>query len=148
MNEINETGLKLCRLQAEIFVEGTSKEYCSYLYFVRRFMISKIAKRMDNGDLLFEFENAKQIYDEVNRDHFISKQNTKEYKKEDCYWMGYIYRYLTIKRNITSEQMYSAVKPKDLYKILKTIKKVIGKENLGDEQSALESVKLLSGFLR
>lgn len=54
MRDFDETGLKLCRMQANLFVLSASRVECSSPIFLRRFMLSKVAARMDQDGFLYE----------------------------------------------------------------------------------------------
>ena len=54
MREFDESGLKLCRYQGELFEMSLVKTQCSSPVFLRRFMYSKTAERMDKESFLFE----------------------------------------------------------------------------------------------
>ena len=47
MREIDEYGLKLCRYQANLFSVSREQAECSSPVFLRRFMYSDAARRMD-----------------------------------------------------------------------------------------------------
>ncbi len=47
MKKIDEEGLKLCALQAEVFAASITAMQCSTPIFIRRFMYSEVASRMD-----------------------------------------------------------------------------------------------------
>jgi len=52
MKKIDEEGLKLCALQAEVFAASLTVTQCSSLIFIRRFMNSEVAARMDRRGFL------------------------------------------------------------------------------------------------
>ena len=52
MKKIDEEGLKLCALQADIFAESLETTQCSSPIFIRRFMNSQVAARMDHRGFL------------------------------------------------------------------------------------------------
>ena len=47
MKKIDEEGLKLCALQAEVFAASITAMQCSTPIFIRRFMYSEVASRME-----------------------------------------------------------------------------------------------------
>ena len=50
MKKIDGYGLKICAFQAELFKESLTVQNCSSKIFIRRFMYSDLAARMDaNG---------------------------------------------------------------------------------------------------
>ena len=65
MKKIDEEGLKLCALQADIFAESLETTQCSSPIFIRRFMNSQVAARMDHRGFLLEASDAVSILNEV-----------------------------------------------------------------------------------
>lgn len=65
MKKIDEEGLKLCALQAEVFVNSLTEMQCSSPIFIRRFMNSNVASRMDGRGFLLEATDAASILNEV-----------------------------------------------------------------------------------
>lgn len=114
MRTIDETGLKLCKIQADIFAESIYKAECSSLIFLRRFMNSSVAKRMDEGGFLFEACDINEIFAQINSEFGESSYGKEKYSVEELYWIGYIYRYWCYTYNKTSKQIYNTVKPKEL----------------------------------
>ena len=66
MRTIDEMGNKLCRAQAELFVSTITLTNCSSAVFLRRFMYSAVAKRMDYGSFLFEASTNESILTIIN----------------------------------------------------------------------------------
>lgn len=114
MRRIDETGLKLCKIQAEVFERSVSKEMCSSLIFIRRFMNSQVAQRMDTGGFLFESCDANQIFDELNVQFGVSSYGKEKFHESELYWIGYIYRYWSYTHQKSSKQLYRFIKPKEL----------------------------------
>ena len=52
MKKVNKDGLLLCDLQATAFENSIDKMDSSSEIFIRRFMKSKVAKRLDNESVL------------------------------------------------------------------------------------------------
>lgn len=65
MKKIDEIGLKLCKIQAEVFSASVKETNCSSPIFMRRFMNSQVAQRMDLGGFLFEACDVSQIFQEI-----------------------------------------------------------------------------------
>ncbi len=114
MIKIDEMGLKLCRMQAKVFETSLSKEECSSLIFMRRFMNSQVARRMDAGGFLFEACDVNQIIEEVDAEFGESSYGSEKYTENEMYWIGYMYRYWAYTYQQTSKQIYRFIKPKEL----------------------------------
>lgn len=114
MRKISTDGLLLCKLQAEAFEISIEKTDASSEIFIRRFMKSEIAKRLDNESILESNIQANDILDIINEEYGISNYGSVKYSKNEIYWIGYIYRFFAFTYDMTSAQVYKIVKPKEL----------------------------------
>lgn len=114
MKKINKDGLLLCELQATAFENSADKIDSSSEIFIRRFMNSKIAKRLDNESILESNIQANDILQMVNEEYGVSNYGSIKYTHNELYWIGYVYRYFAITYELTSVQVYRIVKPKEL----------------------------------
>ena len=114
MKTMDETGLKLCRAQAELFVSSLSLTDCSSAVFLRRFMNSSAAKRMDEGSFLYEASTNESIIAEIEEEFGKTDYGKIKYTENELYWMGYLYRYWCYTYEKTSRQVYRIIKPTEL----------------------------------
>ena len=114
MKKIDKDGLLLCELQATAFENSIDKMGSSSEIFIRRFMRSKIAKRLDNESVLESNIQANDILQLVDEEYGISDYGSVKYSRNEMYWIGYLYRYFSITYELTSVQVYKIVKPKEL----------------------------------
>ena len=114
MKKISKDGLLLCELQAEAFENSIDKTDTSSEIFIRRFMKSEIAKRFDNESVLESNIQPNDILELINEEYGISDYGSVKYKRNEIYWIGYIYRYFAFTYDISSAQVYKIVKPKEL----------------------------------
>lgn len=114
MKKIDKNGLLLCELQATAFENSVDKLDSSSEIFIRRFMKSQIAKRMDNESVLESNIQANDILELIEEEYGVSNYGTVKYTYDEIYWIGYIYRYFVITYELTSAQVYKIVKPKEL----------------------------------
>ena len=114
MRKIDEIGLKLCKMQAEVFSASVKETNCSSLIFMRRFMNSGVAQRMDLGGFLFEACDVNQILQEIETEFGESSYGKEKYSEAELYWIGYVYRYWSYTYQKTSKQIYKLIKPKEL----------------------------------
>ena len=114
MKKINKDGLLLCELQATAFENSADKMDSSSEIFIRRFMKSKIAKRLDNESVLESNIQANDILQLVDEEYGVSNYGSIKYTRNELYWIGYVYRYFAITYELTSVQVYRIVKPKEL----------------------------------
>lgn len=110
MRKIDKDGLLLCELQATAFENSVDKMESSSEIFIRRFMKSKIAKRLDNGSVLESNIQANDILQFVDEEYGVSDYGTVKYTRNEMYWIGYIYRYFAIICELTSVQVYKIIK--------------------------------------
>lgn len=117
MKTMDEIGNKLCRAQAELFVSSISLTNCSSAIFLRRFMNSSVAKRMDDGSFLFEASTNESVIAEIEEEFGKSDYGKVKFTENELYWMGYLYRYWCYTYEKTSKQVYRIIKPTELRKL-------------------------------
>ena len=114
MKRMNNDGVRLCEHHATAFEKSIDKMESSSEIFIRRFMRSRIAKRLDDGSVLESNIQAEDILQLVNEEYGFSNYGSVKYTYNEMYWIGYIYRYFVITYELTSMQVYKIVKPKEL----------------------------------
>lgn len=140
--------LCLCRLQAKIFELSVKDTNCSSPVFIRRFMMSKYVKIFDEFDYLFMSCNLEDTFDELDDEYGKSTYGKIKYSQDEMYWIGYIYRVISIKFNLTSKQIFKLFKASEIidyypiyhtYDIVDAASRMI-EEKLGSKQSNQERV--------
>ncbi len=114
MKKIDENGLRLCRMQAEVFEQSITKTKCSSPIFLRRYMNSQVAHRMDQTGFAYEACDVDSIFAEIENEFGKSNYGKEKYGNEELYWMGYLYRYWALTYERSSKQIYKIMKPKEL----------------------------------
>ena len=117
MREFDGYGLKMCRFQGQLFLMSREKTACSTPVFLRRFMYSEVAVRMDGEGFLFESETQEDVFDEIEAEFGKSEYGRIKYDGEELYWIGYMYRYWCYTRRISSKALYKMIKPEELRKV-------------------------------
>lgn len=117
MREIDDYGLKICKYQGSLFQASLEKTECSSPVFLRRFMYSDVAKRMDSEGFLFEMTDVTDAIDEIEKQFGKSDYGRIRYGENELYWMGYLYRYWTYTRERGSKTVYKLIKPGELRKL-------------------------------
>lgn len=117
MKTINKDGLLLCEIQATTFEKSVKQLNSSSEIFIRRFMKSQIAKRIDNESVLESNIQAHDILELIEEEYGPSNYGTIKYTHNEIFWIGYIYRYFAITYELTSAQVYKIVKPKELREV-------------------------------
>lgn len=152
MKKIDDIGLALCRTQGEIFVSSISKTDCSTAIFIRRFMNSSFASRIDNGGILSEVFDISIVFEEIEYEFGPSNYGKEKYNAEELYWIGYIYRYWCYTRGKTSKQVYKIVKPKELRSLyfpyhsldpIQAIDRILEAKNINDDDYTKRGVEIL-----
>lgn len=157
MRNMDENGLKLCRLQAELYADSLNKTDCSSSIFIRRFMNSDVAKRMDSGSFLFESCDKNGIFEEIEIEYGNSSYGKEKYSASELYWIGYIYRYWSYTYDKSSKQVYSIIKPKELKNLYypyhsldpsMAIERILEAKGLSEISLTDKGVKIMRGILQ
>ena len=82
--------------------------------FIRRFMYSSPALRMDKCSFLNTAQSESQVIDEINEKHLSKEYGKVKFDQEEMYWIGYIYRYWAYIWNIQSKQIYKICSSNDM----------------------------------
>ncbi|MCR4674652.1 MAG: antitoxin [Lachnospiraceae bacterium] len=114
MRKIDNYGRKMCSLQAKVFAQSKEEVSCSSRIFLRRFMYSYVAKRMDKDGFLFGSDSSSDILIEIEDEFGTSDYGREKFDEEELYWIGYVYRYWAYTREIPSKQIYHIIKPEEL----------------------------------
>ena len=156
MKKIDEEGLRLCALQAEVFADSLTATQCSSLVFIRRFMNSEVAARMDRNGFLLEACDVTSIFNEVEAQYGPTSYGKERYGREELYWLGYLYRYWTYTYEKSSKQVYKQMKPKDLRKLYypyhsldpaQAIERILESSGSKEDDYTEKGVQILRGIL-
>lgn len=116
MKKIDETGLELCKYQAGLFEASISYFPCSSSYFLKQFMNSFLAKRMDSIGFLFESLDTYAALDELKKEKDLTKGTTKQ-SEPVMSWIGYLLRYWSYTYEVSSKWLFKFVKLNDFSKL-------------------------------
>lgn len=117
MKKMDTLGLKLCSYQAKLFELSIGETKCSTKIFIRRFMNSKLAERMDSVAFLFESIAVSDAIAEIESEYGESSYGCEKFSAEEMHWIGYIYRYWAYISAKPSSCVYKLVKPEQLRKV-------------------------------
>ena len=152
MKEFDEYGLRLCRYQALLFSLSREKTECSSPVFLRRFMYSDTARRMDGAGFLMESASPDSLIDEITAEYGESDYGRIKYNTEELYWIGYIYRYWCYTYHISSKSVYKMIKPEELKKLYfpyhsldpgQAVERIMEAKGFSGEGSVQRGVELL-----
>ena len=113
MRTFDENGRGLCRFQALVFQTSLEKLACSSPIFIRRFMFSSVAKRMDRYNE-FPTNDVDIVFQEIEEVYGTTSYGQIHYDKEELYWIGYIYRCWSYIYEEPSVHVYRTIKPAEL----------------------------------
>ena len=109
MKEIDTIGIRLCDEQGELFEKSLEINKLGSALFIKNYM---------HSDLAIKFDNLSIINDIFISDFYIEECESKKYKnggirysKNTLFWIGYIYRYWSYTRKISSKELYKYIKP-------------------------------------
>lgn len=114
MKNMDEYGLKICTFQAELFEKSIDRLECSSKIFIRRFMYSDLAARIDSKGFFYESTGITDAFDEIDRQYGTSAYGQLKYGTEEMYWIGYMYRYWAYTYEKSSKQLFKLIKPEEL----------------------------------
>ena len=156
MKKIDEEGLKLCALQADVFADSLTVTQCSSPVFIRRFMNSEVAARMDRRGFLLGISDARSILNEVDGQYGPTSYGKERYGREELYWTGYLYRYWAYTYEKSSKQVYKQMKPKDIRKLYypyhsldpaQAIERILEGSGIKEEDYTEKGVRILRKIL-
>jgi hypothetical protein len=114
---MDSLGLKACSYQATLFEDSIKYMDCSSKIFIRRFMNSELAKRMDKDGFLFDSLDIQDAIEEIEHQYGVSSYGVDQFTREELHWIGYIYRYWAYISGKSSKQIYKIAKPEYLRKL-------------------------------
>ena len=114
MNELTYEDRRLCELQARVFEESLRLSADGSAVFVRRFMRSDLARRMDADGAALEFADAEQMVLEVDAEYGGKAYGSEKYSAEEMHWMGYLYRYWCCATGDSSKLAHKTIGAREL----------------------------------
>ena len=106
MKKLDFNERKLCQIQGKIFEESTNKVECSSLIFIRRFMLSNLSKKFDDYSFLVMAFDINDCFYEIDNEYGSSSYGKTKYSKNEMFWIGYIYRALSIIYKLSSREVF------------------------------------------
>ena len=116
MNPLSSVEIKLCQDQAKIFESSVIETNYSSPIFIRRFMLSSIAKNFDENNYLFLSLPKSDTFSLLDEEFGSSTYGKEKYSANQMYWIGYIYRCLAIKYKLSSKAVYRLFNARDIVK--------------------------------
>lgn len=116
MKKLDFNERKLCQLHGKIFEESINKAECSSLIFIRRFMLSELAKQFDDYSFLVISFDIDDCFNELENEFGESAYGKTKYSKDEMFWIGYIYRALSIIYKLSSKKVFKLFNGKEIIK--------------------------------
>ena len=113
MKDIDSLGLQLCKMQGDLFV-ASKRATGGSAVFIRRFMNSAVAKRMDDGTIAFSAEDKGALLAEIAAEYNNKEYGKEKYADEELYWIGYLYRYWSYCAETTSKCIYKTIGAREM----------------------------------
>jgi hypothetical protein len=102
MKEFDHNGLLLAEYQGKLFEKSTELE-CSTAVFLRRFLHSDYLKQMDMNDSAYLALDVNEGINSIQNQFGESDYGKIKYSKSAMFWIGYMYRYLSYTREVTTK---------------------------------------------
>lgn len=102
MRAFDHDGLLLAEYQGKLF-EKSADLNCSTAVFIRRFLHSKYVKKLDTNDLSALSLDVKEGIDNIQNQFGDSDYGKTKYSKSALFWIGYMYRYISYTREVTTK---------------------------------------------
>lgn len=106
MKRLDFNERKLCQIQGKIFEESIEKVGCSSLIFIRRFMQSKLSTKFDDYSFLVMALDINDCFYEIENEYGVSSYGNIKYSTNEMFWIGYIYRALSIIYRLPSREVF------------------------------------------
>lgn len=116
MTPLSYIELKLCQAQAKIFEASVYKTNYSSPIFIRRFIYSSIAQSFDERVYVYSFNTIDDVFNIIDDEFGESQYGVIKYSPDQMFWIGYIYRCICIKYNLSSKNVYKLFNAKEIIK--------------------------------
>lgn len=97
--------LSLCDFQGRLFEKSISLSNFSSPVFIKLFMNSNIAYKIDTGSYFSDTTTIENIIQELNLKNTPSNKNNI-FHSQQMYWIGYTYRYWNLSLSILSKNIF------------------------------------------
>ena len=156
MRKLDFNDIKLCQFQGKLFEESLTRTNTSSSIFIRRFMYSNLATKLDDKSFITLSLDIQDCFNEINQEFGESNYGKIKYTKEQMFWIGYIYRSISILYKLPSKQVFKLLNTKEIIKyydiyhtfdIVQASEKIM--ENIGYETKDYteEGIKILKRLI-
>ena len=115
MREFDHAGYILADYQGRIFRDSVEQtDYSSFTFF-KLYKNSNFLKRFDmNLDYLETFMTSDAFVSLNDQFNCLEKEKDNKFEKESMYWLGYLYRYISYTREVSTKKIMDVLPPFDL----------------------------------
>lgn len=151
MRSFDADGLAICRFQGSLFERSLQLAECGSAVFVRRFMFSRAAARMDAGGFQYE-AGGEDVFAELDGQYGTTCYGSARFAAEELYWMGYVYRYWAYVFGESSARIYQIIGARELRGLypayhsldpMQAIERIVEAKGVAHERTLDEQVGLL-----
>lgn len=156
MRRLSSEELKVCAFQGMVFQASAQTCDCGSAVFIRRFMNSRVASRMDADGLAGTPVSVCEVFDQLDGEYGSSAYGSERYSPDELHWIGYVYRYWCCCASMRSKAAFkvaSGRKMRDLYAAYHTFDPVQAVERILEadgvvvgEDSIERGVRVLRGL--
>ncbi|MBQ9001195.1 MAG: hypothetical protein IJ087_05010 [Eggerthellaceae bacterium] len=114
MRDVTEAERRLCSLQGRVFEASLEFSEAGSAVFVRRFMNSDLARRLDAGGAVLETATVGHMVREVDGQYGGTGYGSARFSAGELHWMGYLYRYLCCATGLSSKAAYRVLGAREL----------------------------------
>lgn len=101
MREFDHNGLLLCEYQGKLF-EKSVELNCSSPVFIRRFFYSEELEYLDDNNSAWISLDVCEGIRNIEKQFGKFNYGKNKYSKDTMFWMGYMYRYISYTRDVST----------------------------------------------
>ena len=123
MREFDLNGLRLAEYQAKLFEASVDRFNCSTAIFLRRFLHSDLLETLDKNNSAILNLYVPDGLDSIEEQFGPSNYGKVKFSKDSLFWIGYLYRYISYTRDISTRVLFktfSYTKLNELYYVYHT----------------------------
>ena len=114
--EFNIIGVRVCDYQGKLFMSSTTRFDCSSKIFLRRFLNSEVLTYLDMNDDIYIPDTVDEALDSIEKEFGKTEYGSVKYDSNAMFWMGYMYRYISFTREISTNLLFDLFPPELLNK--------------------------------
>lgn len=114
MRRLDDVGKLLCEYQKDLFEFSFDHTDCSSFIFIKEFCFSSLSKLMDKDEFITSSIDVPNALEILEKEKGLKAGSTK-ISPAILGWIGYLYRYWSYTREISTKSIYKKAKPNLLY---------------------------------